>query len=92
MGHFSPSILDTTDFEIGLLSHKKGEVWPFHYHAEADEYNVLLKGKMLLNNHVLEPNTQFVLYKNEIACPFFLEDCQVLCIKSPSCPKDKHVV
>lgn len=92
LGNFSPSILDTSDFEIGILSHTKGETWPFHYHQEADEYNVLLQGKMLLNNHLLESNTQFVLYKNEIACPFFLEDCRVLCIKSPSRPKDKHIV
>ena len=41
IGNFEPSILKTENFEVGLLSHRKGEVWPKHYHAVATEYNLL---------------------------------------------------
>jgi len=35
IGDFENSVLRTKDFEVGLLTHKKGEVWPAHYHKEA---------------------------------------------------------
>lgn len=92
IGNFLPSIIKTSDFEIAKLHHYKDEKWPFHYHKEADEYNVLLKGTMLLNGQMISANTIFIIHKNEIACPFFLEDCHVLCIKAPSSPKDKYII
>lgn len=92
IGNFTPSILKTCDFEIAKLHHIKNEKWPFHYHVEADEYNILLKGKMILNGQPINEGTLFIIHKNEIACPFFLEDCQVLCIKAPSSPKDKFII
>ena len=92
IGNFLPNIIKTSDFEIAKLHHGKDEKWPFHYHKEADEYNVLLKGKMILNGNIIHEKSLFIIHKNEIACPFFLEDCQVLCIKSPSSPKDKYII
>ena len=32
IGNFDPSLLKTDKFEVGLLQHKAGEVWPKHYH------------------------------------------------------------
>ena len=49
IGNFTPSILKTSQFEVGYLSHKKDEIWPAHVHNEADEYNILVKGTMKLN-------------------------------------------
>ena len=43
IGDFEPSVLKTKEFEVGLLTHKKGEVWPEHYHIIASEYNVLIR-------------------------------------------------
>ena len=34
----------------------------------------------------------FVIEKNEVADPEFLEDCSVLVVKTPSAPGDKYVV
>ena len=48
IGNFEPSILKTENFEVGLLSHKKGEIWPQHYHAVATEYNLLVSGSMTI--------------------------------------------
>lgn len=92
IGDFEPSILRTKDFEVGILTHKKGEFWAAHFHKEAEEYNLLLDGKMKINGVLIEPGTIFILEKNEIAKPEFLEDCRVLVVKVPSLPGDKYEV
>jgi quercetin dioxygenase-like cupin family protein len=92
IGDFENSILRTKDFEVGLLTHKKGEVWPAHYHKEAIEYNVLVKGKMLIKDKELSDGDVFIFEKGEVADPIFLEDCTVVCVKVPSIPTDKYVV
>lgn len=90
IGNFDPSILKTDQFELAVLQHNKGEVWPKHYHAVATEYNVLIKGQMTIANQLITPGTIFVLEPNQIADPVFHEDCTVICFKIPSVPGDKY--
>lgn len=92
MGDFEPSLIRTKDFEVGILTHTKGEVWPKHYHKLADEYNVLIKGKMTVNGTELNTGDVFIIEKNEVSEPKFLEDCTVLVIKIPSIIGDKYEV
>ena len=92
IGDFSPSVLRTKDFEVGVLTHSKGEVWPQHYHAKSVEYNVLLEGDMTIKGVRIKPGDIFILEPKEIADPVFNEDCTVLCIKIPSLPNDKILV
>ena len=92
MGDFEPSLIRTKDFEVGILTHTKGEVWPKHYHKLADEYNVLVKGKMTVNGTELNTGDVFIIEKNEVSEPKFLEDCTVLVIKIPSIIGDKYEV
>ena len=92
MGDFEPSLVRTKDFEVGILTHKKDEIWPKHYHKLADEYNVLVKGKMSVNGIELNTGDVFVIEKGEVSEPKFLEDCTVLVIKVPSVIGDKYEV
>jgi len=92
IGDFEPCIKRTNEYEIGILSHKKGEKWGFHYHAETKEINILIQGKMRINNVLVEENTIFIFERNMISCPLFLEDCVVICIKLPSLPNDKVII
>tara|TARA_Y100000310_G_scaffold334373_1_gene414018 strand:+ start:1231 stop:1554 length:324 start_codon:yes stop_codon:yes gene_type:complete len=92
IGNFEPSILQTDQFEVGVLNHKKGEVWPAHIHKEAVEYNILLEGEMIIKDTHIKTGDIFVFEKNEVADPNFLEDCKVLCVKVPSVPGDKYEV
>jgi len=94
LGGFEPSVAKVYDFEVGLLEHKKDENWDFHYHNQADEINVLLKGKMMINNVYLDNSgstqpVKFTIPKKQIACPKFLDDCHILCIKVPYVRNDK---
>lgn len=92
IGDFIPSILRTQDFEVGILSHKKNEIWPIHIHKETTEINVLLSGKMTINEEIINPKDVFIFYPGMISAPKFLEDCELICIKYPSRPYDKHII
>ena len=92
IGDFEPSILKSKDFEVAILFHPKGEKWQKHFHKEAVEINVLLTGKMIINEKLLLPGNIFLIEKNEIADPEFLEDCTIVCVKTPSIPGDKYEV
>jgi quercetin dioxygenase-like cupin family protein len=92
IGDFEPSVLKTSDFEVGVLTHKKDEVWPEHYHKVATEYNVLLEGSMTIQGELIEPGDIFIFEPNEVADPKFHEDCTVLCVKTPSVKGDKYEV
>jgi quercetin dioxygenase-like cupin family protein len=92
IGDFEPSVLKTKDFEVGILTHKKGEEWPKHYHKIATEYTVLLSGSMTICGELIEPGTIFILEPNEIADPIFHEDCTVIVVKTPSVIGDKYVI
>ena len=92
VGNFDPSVYKTKDFEVGILFHPKGQKWPKHYHREAVEINVLITGKMIINGNILSSGNIFLIEKNEIADPEFLEDCTIVCVKTPSIPGDKYEV
>jgi len=75
-----------------LLSHKKDEVWPTHFHKIATEYNLLISGSMTLNGTQIKVGDLFIIKPGEIADPKFLEDCKILVVKTPSIPGDKYEV
>ena len=92
IGDFDPSVLKTAAFEVGVLTHKKGERWPVHYHSIASEYNVLLSGSMSTCGERIEAGTIFTIDAGEIADPIFHEDCTILCVKVPSIKGDKYEI
>jgi len=92
VGNFQPSCFDTKDFEVGILTHKKGEIWPAHLHKIATEINLLLEGEMIIQNKKIVSGDIFVIEPNEVADPIFLTDCKLVVIKTPSIPGDKYNV
>jgi dTDP-glucose pyrophosphorylase len=92
IGNFLPSVEKNKYCEIGYLSHSKNSGWDFHYHKQAIEFNILVKGKMVINNVFYHTNDIFIINKNIISCPIFLEDCEIICIKIPSIQNDKYII
>lgn len=91
-GSFEPTAFDTDLFEACYRVHPKGEKWDIHYHREATEINVLIKGKMTMQGKELESGDIFIVTPYEISDPVFLEDCEIICIKTPGVLKDKFSV
>jgi quercetin dioxygenase-like cupin family protein len=90
IGNFTPSVLMTSDFEVGYLCHKKGETWGTHYHKRAVEINYLIRGKMRIQGQLLTRGDIFTIFPYEIADPEFLEDCELIVVKLPSVIGDKY--
>ena len=57
-----------------------------------DEVNLLIKGKMKIQDQVVESGDIFVIPPYEIADPEFIEDCEIVILKTPSNTKDKYVI
>lgn len=92
IGNFEPSLLKNAGFEASVKLHKKGEHWPTHYHKIATEYNVIIVGRMTIQNKTLEAGSVFILYPFEIADPVFHEDTIIVCIKHPGANNDKFEI
>jgi quercetin dioxygenase-like cupin family protein len=90
IGDFLPSIHKTSEFEVGILSHKQGEEWPTHYHT-GTEINYLVSGEMMIQSKILRSGDIFKINPYEIANPEFITDCTVVVVKTPSVPGDKYL-
>lgn len=92
IGDFEPSLHKTSGFEVGVLTHLKGEKWDAHYHKLGTEFNVLVKGSMNVCDTELAAGDTFVIEPYEVADPTFYEDCTIVCVKIPSNTKDKYKI
>lgn len=84
VGNFEPTAYKSENFEVSFKLHPKGQVWDIHYHTNVTEINLLIRGKMILQGMTLIPGDIFTLEPYEIADPEFLEDTEIVCVKTPS--------
>jgi quercetin dioxygenase-like cupin family protein len=92
IGDFGPSLYQTSHFEVGILTHPKGEKWAAHYHKVGTEFNVLLAGSMRVCDTELVAGDTFIIEPYEVADPVFHEDCTIVCVKIPSDTQDKYFI
>ena len=92
IGDFIPSALRTSDFEVGFVKHKRGDTWDKHYHKKVTEISLFIKGKVRVNDEIFSQGDILVIKPNETVDPLFLEDTEVIVIKTPSIIGDKIIV
>lgn len=92
VGNFEPTAYKTKDFEVSYKIHKKDEKWARHYHEKITEINLLTSGKMKMLGRELNAGDIFIVKPYEIADPVFLEDCYVICVKTPGITNDKVIL
>jgi hypothetical protein len=90
IGNFVPTSLKIEGFEVGLKRHTKDEYIEPHFHKIATEYNLVVKGKVVVQGKLYEANDIFVLEPNDVADPVFLEDSDIVVVKVPSIIGDKY--
>lgn len=84
IGNFEPTAYKTKDFEVSYKLHPKGQEWDIHYHTDVTEINYVIRGKMILQGKTLKTGDIFTLEPYEIADPNFIEDTEIICVKTPS--------
>ena len=91
VGNFSPTIINTKDFEIAIKEYKTGDYEKPHIHKIAKEIAIIVCGEVLMNNIkyskgdiiLIEPND-----KTDFNC---LTDIITVVVKIPSIVGDKYV-
>ena len=89
IGNFSPSILQTGDFEVCLKTFRSGDKEPSHYQKSSTEITVVVSGSCRMGSVHLSAGDILVLDAGEISDFEAIDDCVVVGIKSPSVPDDK---
>ena len=91
VGGFEPTAFYTKDFEVNYRVHPAGSDWDTHYHTEVTEINLLISGRMTMQDKELVSGDIFIMEPWEITNPVFIEDCAIVCVKTPS-KNDKQVI
>jgi quercetin dioxygenase-like cupin family protein len=89
IGNFSPSILQSADFEVCLKTFRSGDKEPSHYQKSATEVTVVVSGSCRMGSVHLSAGDILVLDAGEISDFEAIEDCVIVCVKAPSLPDDK---
>lgn len=94
VGNFTPSVLQTENFEVGVHLYEKGYEAPDkgHYHKIATEINYIIKGKVLIKGNVLTKGDIFIYEPYDKSYVDFLEDTELVIVKAPSVPGDKYTL
>ena len=92
IGNFLPAIENRNDFEISIKNYKTGDKEKAHLHKLAVEYTVIAKGRVKMNNQIIEEGTIIRIDKNESTDFEVLEDAITVIVKTPSVKNDKYIL
>lgn len=100
-GIFEPSLIQS-DIEVGIMKYSHGEKSEAHYHKEADEINVIVKGRCLfifydneghvLNEQQVKEDEILIIEKGEIVEFRSMVPSTLLVIKTQSIKGDKYIM
>lgn len=91
IGDFPEAVFRTKDFEICYQDNPRGKT-PSHVHKELTEITLVISGQALLNGELFGPGDIHILYPGDVSQLEYLEQTQVVTIKTPSIPSDKHLL
>lgn len=89
IGNFPRAVFKTDKFEVCYQINERQQT-ASHYHAQAHEITLVISGSSLVNGQLMKPNDIFVLEPGEYSQIEYLELTEVVTIKTPSVPNDKH--
>jgi quercetin dioxygenase-like cupin family protein len=92
IGHFTPSVMQTDAFEVGVKRYQKGDVEEAHLHRIATETTVFVSGRARMFGEVYGPGDIVVIEPGEATAFEALDDVVTVVVKSPSVRNDKFVV
>jgi mannose-6-phosphate isomerase-like protein (cupin superfamily) len=102
VGDFSDSAFRTSEAEVCLALHKKGEKPRAHVHKVAHEITAIIEGKVKIitqeypiptsREYIFEAGDIFVVPPYVSVAPEILEDTKAIVVKVPSVPGDKYFV
>jgi hypothetical protein len=89
IGDFDKSIYKTKEFEVTYQKNPRGQT-ASHIHKIVHEITLVISGRQICNGQMFEAGDICVLEPGDISQIEYLEETEVVTIKTPSVPSDKH--
>ena len=91
IGDFDSAVHRTKDFEICYQHNPRGKT-DSHIHKEITEITLVISGRQLCNGELFTAGEICILEPGDISQIEYLEDTEVVTIKTPSIPSDKFML
>lgn len=91
VGDFDPTLLRSSDFEVGVKRWRAGEREAKHYHNVATEVTAVISGSVQMMGRRWEEGDIIVVEPGEATDFEALTDAVTVAVKSPSAPDDKFL-
>jgi hypothetical protein len=89
IGDFDNAVHRTKDFEVTYQKNPRSQT-ASHVHKIAYEITLVISGRQICNGEMFGPGEICVLEPGDISQIEYLEETEVVTIKTPSVPNDKH--
>ncbi len=92
VGAFEPTVLHTSDVEVGIKHYPAGAEESAHFHKIATEITVILEGTAEMNGRTLTAGDIVTLAPGEVADFRTLTPVTTVVVKHPGASDDKYLV
>jgi len=89
IGDFDGAAYYTKDFEVTYQKNPRGQT-ASHIHKLAYEITLVISGRQICNGQMFAAGDICILEPGDISQIEYLEETEVVTIKTPSVPSDKH--
>lgn len=89
IGNFERAAFPSKDFEVAYQKNPRCQT-ASHIHKIAHEITLVISGRQICNGEMFEAGDICILEPGDISQIEYLEETEVVTIKVPSVPSDKH--
>lgn len=89
IGNFAGAVHQTKDFEVCYQNNPRSRP-DSHIHNEITEITLVISGRALVNGEIFSAGDIHIIYPGEPCQIEYLEQTEVVTIKTPSIPSDKQ--
>ena len=89
IGDFEGAVHRTKDFEVTYQKNPRSQT-ASHIHKLAYEITLVISGRQICNGEIFTAGDICILEPGDISQIEYLEETEVVTIKTPSVPNDKH--
>ena len=91
VGDFEPTVIRTSDCEVGVKRYQSGDKESAHFHKEAVELTIVIEGRIRMNESEFSKGDIILVEKNEVVEFQAMEDSITVVYKSGSFKGDKYL-
>jgi quercetin dioxygenase-like cupin family protein len=91
IGDFTPSVLQTSGFEVGVKSYDAGTIDPEHYHKVATEVTVIVSGRARMGDLTIGSGDIVIVEPEDVVRFEAITDVTLVVVKMPSAKGDKFL-